>query len=287
MLRELPPHARRHCENRKTCRNFSFHVRSLHDVWLQTLFLARPACGFAAWLSRGMPRDIRPKTSLAGSLRSHGRSWNVRCSCRGVESRFIGPRTQRRESMFGKKLAVLFTIAIAGAVLAAPPSSGKVDTAEKAEKVGDALTTLHAVSQWSSKLSEMADKHAKSDLVKDYAREIASANAEKDAKLMAVAQKHSIEIGSLDPQTEEGKSLRDRIKAETVLLGSLDGDAFDKEYMTLVTNTQQSVIHYLETHKAQANDPDVKALMGDLATVVRNRLKTAQDIMTKIYGDQL
>ncbi len=181
----------------------------------------------------------------------------------------------------------LFITAITGAAFAKPPASGRVDTAEKAGKLGEALTVLHAVGQWSIDLSKMADKRAKSDLVKDYAREMATANADKDAKLMGIAQKHGIEVAPLDPQTEEGKSLLDRIKAETALLGSLEGDAFDKEYMSLVTNTQQSVIHFLEAHKAAAKDQDVKQLMGDLTTTVQNRLKTAQDIMAKVYGDRI
>ena len=180
----------------------------------------------------------------------------------------------------------LFVTANAGAAFAAPPASGQVDTAE-AGNLGEALTVLHAVSQWSIDLSKMADERAKSDLVKDYARTMATANADKNAKLMSIAQKNGIEVAPLDPKTEEGKSLLDRIKAETQLLGSLKGDAFDKEYMTLVTNTQQSVSHFLETHKAAAKDPAVKQFMGDMKTTVQNRLKTAQDIMAKVYGTSI
>ena len=77
------------------------------------------------------------------------------------------------------------------------------------------------------------------------------------------------------------------MKAETVLLGSLEGDAFDKEYMTLVTNTQQSVIHVLQTSKASATDPEVKQFLGDTQTTVQNRLKTAQDILAKVYGNKV
>jgi predicted outer membrane protein len=173
----------------------------------------------------------------------------------------------------------LFATAITGAAFAAPP--------EKAGDLGEVLTVLHAVGQWSIDLSKMADTKAKSDLVKGYARDVATKNADKDAKLMAMAQKHGIEVAPLDPQTEEGKSLLARIKGETALLSSLEGDAFDKEYMTLVTNTQQSVIHFLEAHKAAAKDPDVKSLLGDLTTTVQGRLKVAQDIMAKVYGNRI
>ena len=74
-----------------------------------------------------------------------------------------------------------------------PPSLGKADTAETGN-LGEALTVLHAVSQWSIDLSKMADERAKSDLVKNYAREMATANAETDAKLMEIAKKNGIEV---------------------------------------------------------------------------------------------
>jgi predicted outer membrane protein len=199
--------------------------------------------------------------------------------------------------MFRKRHAAVFipvfTIAITGAAFASDPvpgagsGSGRPDTSEKAANRGEPLVVLHAVGQWAINLSDMADKKAKSDQVKNYAREVAAANANTDAKIQRIAKEKGIDIGPLDPQTEEGKSMLDRMRAETVLLGSLEGDAFDKEYMTLVTNTQQSVIHFLDTKKASAKDPEVKQLLGEMTTTVQNRLGTAQDIMAKIYGDKI
>jgi putative membrane protein len=180
----------------------------------------------------------------------------------------------------------LFVVANTGAASASPPAPGKTDAAETGN-LGEVLTVLHAVGQWSIDLSKMADERAKSDLVKNYAREMATANADTDAKLMEIAKKNGIEVAALDPKTEEGKSLLDRIKAETLLLSSLKGDAFDKEYMTLVTNTQQSVSHFLESHKAAAKDPAVKRVMGDMTSTLQKRLKTAQDILAKVYGDSI
>jgi predicted outer membrane protein len=177
----------------------------------------------------------------------------------------------------------LFVMATTGAAFAKAPA----DTSDKAGRVGDPLTVLHAVAQWSVELSKMADRRAKSELVKNYAREMAAANADKDAKLMSIAQKNGVQVAPLDPQTEEGKSLLDRMKAEKTLLTSVEGDAFDKEYMTLVTNTQQSVIRFLEKHKAAAKDQAVKQVMDDMTMGVQNRLKTAQDILAKVYGDSI
>ncbi|HEY0869206.1 MAG TPA: DUF4142 domain-containing protein [Acidothermaceae bacterium] len=153
--------------------------------------------------------------------------------------------------------------------------------------LGDSLSDLHAVSQWAVKLSEMADKRAKSELVKSYAQTVATTNPTLDAKLVSVAKSQGIDITPPEPQTEERRSLNERMKAETTLLGSLEGDAFDKEYMTLVTNTQQSVLNLLKASKSSATDPEVKKLISELTTTIQTRLKTAQDVMSKVYGHQI
>ena len=186
--------------------------------------------------------------------------------------------------MFRKIFApVLISMFVSGAALAVPPpTADQPNVNEQASKLSDSFSVLHAVGRWSISLSEMADKRAKSDLVKDYA-----ANTTTDQKLVGVAQKHKLDIAPINTQTEEGKSLADRMKAETVLLGSLQGDAFDKEYMTLVTNTQQSVIRVLEAKRAMATDPEVKQVLGDMAVNVRDRLQIAQDIMAKVYADSV
>ncbi len=190
--------------------------------------------------------------------------------------------------MFRKTLAAMFVpVLIAGATLAGTPAFAETGTPNKAETLNRPFSVLHSVSDYAVKVSAMADKRAKSDLVKAYAREMASANADLDAKLQRVARTRGITVAPLDPQTEAGKSQLDRFKAETVLLGSLEGDAWDKEYMTLVTNTQQSVLHFLQARKASTNDPEVKQLFDELLTKVQGRLTRAQEIMVKIYGDEV
>jgi len=182
------------------------------------------------------------------------------------------------------RLASVFiplVVASAGAAFAAAPASGA------APELSQSLSELHEVSQWSVALSEMADARAKSDLVKNYARSIVNANPGLDAKIVAVAQKKGVDVAAPDTQTDEGKSVSERMKAEAAFLGTLQGDAFDKEYMTLVTNTQQSVLNLLKANKASAKEPEVKQLMGELTTTIQGRLKTAQEIMSKVYGNQI
>jgi len=185
-----------------------------------------------------------------------------------------------------KKLAVVF-MPFCFAAVALVGNSAEVSGAGDEPYLERALSVLHAVNQAAIKVSDLADKRAKSDLVKAYARTVSSGNAKFDAKLMLIAQTQGIKVLPLDPQTEAAKSLIDRLQAEAVMLGSLEGDAFDKQYMTLVTNTQQSVINLANARIATVTDPEVKAFFTDLRTIVENRLATAQDILVKVYGNDI
>ena len=166
-------------------------------------------------------------------------------------------------------------------------NSAEVSRAADGPNLERGLSILHAANQAAIKVSDLADTRAKSALVKEYARSVSSSNAKFDAKLMLIAQKQGIKVLPLDPQTEAGKSLIARLQAEAVMLGSLEGDAFDKAYMTLVTNTQQSIINLTSARIATATDPEVIAFFTDLKTIIENRLATAQDIMAKVYGNDI
>ena len=114
-----------------------------------------------------------------------------------------------RKSLASMFMSLFVTGAITGAAFAGPPASDHADTPEKGAKLSEALSVLHAASQWSINLSEMADKRAKSDLVKNYAHGVATSNATVETKLQSIAQKDGVEIAPLNPQTEEGQE-RDR-----------------------------------------------------------------------------
>jgi len=188
--------------------------------------------------------------------------------------------------MLSKRLAgVLMPFCFAAAVLVG--NSAEVSAAGDRPNLERAFSALHAASQAAIKVSGLAEKRAKSDLVKAYARTVSSGNAKFDAKLLLIAQRQGIKVLPLDPQTEAAKSLIDRLQAEAVMLGSLEGDAFDKQYMTLVTNTQQSIVNLANARIASVSDPEVKAFFTDLKTIVENRLATAQDILAKVYGNDV
>ena len=183
--------------------------------------------------------------------------------------------------------AVLIPLLMTGTEVAFAGTPAPGGASAEQSQLGESFAALHAVSQWAVTLSEMADKRAKSDLVKSYAQTVATANPTLDAKLVAVSKSQGLDITPPEPQTEESKSLSERMKAESTLLSSLTGDAFDKEYMTLVTNTQQSVLNLLKASKGSAKDPEVKHLIGEMTTTIQTRLKTAQDVMSKVYGHQI
>ncbi len=156
MTRELPSHAGHHCENGQTCCNLPFHDELPSS--LEALVVPSHAALISAE-SVGSRRVARERTLHDGEeeIAAHP-----------------GREPKKERIMLRKRLAAMFMSALrhrTGAAFAAPPSLGSGRHRRKAAKLSEAFSVLHAVSQWSINLSEMADKRAKSDLVKDYARD--------------------------------------------------------------------------------------------------------------------
>lgn len=193
--------------------------------------------------------------------------------------------------MLIKKLAVIgIPLFISGAALAGSPSPAQTGQAESSEvdaTLSQSFSRLHALVQGAINVSELAVENAGSELVKQYARSVASGNVELDQKIQSLAAEYSVEIVALDPQTEVGKSLLARLEAEKVMLSSLKGDAFDKMYMTLVTNAQQSILKFAEVRIATATNERVREFFTNLKTLISGRNTIAQGILEKVYGDDL
>lgn len=198
--------------------------------------------------------------------------------------------------MLLKKIAVIgiplffSAAALAGTETPGQPSqeqAGQEQSSEVNAKLSRSLSALHALVQNSIEVSEMAAQNASSELVKQYASSILSGNAALDEKLREIAAENSVEIVALDPQTEIGKSLVERLEAEKTMLSTLKGDAFDKEYMVLVTNAQQSVIKFADVRIKISKNERVKEFFTNLKTLVEGRNTIAQGILEKLYGDDL
>jgi predicted outer membrane protein len=169
----------------------------------------------------------------------------------------------------------------------AQESQSEAESSQIDEALSKSFSVLHAAVEGAINVSNLAAENAKSELVKEYASTVASGNAALLEKIKAIAAENSVTIVALDPQTEAGKSLIDRLEAEKAMLASLKGDAFDKLYMTLVTNAQQSVLKFAEVRIATATNERVKEFFTNLRTLVSGRNTIAQGIMEKVYGDDL
>jgi predicted outer membrane protein len=181
----------------------------------------------------------------------------------------------------------LSTAAIAGIQSGAESSQSEAESSQVEDQLSRSFSVLNAAVQGAINVSNLAAENASSELVKEYARSVASGNAELLERLREIAAENSVAIVAVDPQTEAGKSLIARLEAEKTMLSTLKGDAFDKEYMTLVTNAQQSVIKFAEVRIATAKSERVKEFFTNLKTLATGRNTIAQGILEKVYGDEL
>ena len=119
-----------------------------------------------------------------------------------------------------------------------------------------------------------------------YARTITNANPKLDAKIESVAQKKGIDVAPLNPQTEEGKSLSERMKAKRCCSALSRGMPSTRSTMTLVTNTQQAP-QFPEGKQRVGEGSGGQATHRRIDDHGPSRVKTAQDIMLKIYGNRI
>ena len=75
-----------------------------------------------------------------------------------------------------------------------------------------------------------------------------------------------------------------------LLVGGAMAQKIDKADADLLQDIARANIAEIETGKLAAQktkDPAVKQYMADMKTTVDKRLKTAQDILAKVYGDSI
>jgi predicted outer membrane protein len=201
----------------------------------------------------------------------------------------------KEDLMFHKISAIFIALTFAGTVLATDVQpldygfdheQGQTQQVSKA-KLSRVFSLLHAVHQACEKVSAMAQERAGNEEVKAFAQAMGTQHSRSDSRLLVIAKKFDIEIKELDPTTPEGKSVMDRIEAEAKLLGSLEGDAWDKAYLGLTRVAQTRVIRFLQKKQRVVAQPEVKAFIGDAVTAIRNNRNTARALDRKICEDSL
>jgi len=163
------------------------------------------------------------------------------------------------------------------------PERGQI-SANESDRLSGFFSVLHHFNQLNQQVGEMAQSHSESEPVRAYALNMVKEHAQSDAKLLLAAEKFSIAIRDIDPNSEMGQTLTSRETAQMELLKSLKGNAWDQEFLTRIINCQSNTIRLLEKHSKNATSPEMKSFFGDLIVVVTSNREVAQKLLEEIGG---
>lgn len=118
--------------------------------------------------------------------------------------------------------------------------------------------------------ANLALKQSNNDQVKTFAQKMIDDHTQAHKELEQIAQAKGVTLPT-EPDREH--------KAEMKKLSALEGEKFDKRYMS-----KDGIKEHRETHRmvsraqTRATDPDLKALAAKMEPIVADHLKMAQDM---------
>jgi putative membrane protein len=121
--------------------------------------------------------------------------------------------------------------------------------------------------------SELAEKHAASDKVKAFARQVVKDHKEMEDKLAKVAADHKLGVVA---GTE--KEVKDEVKR----LSNLQGPAFDKAYMQRMIDDHESAIQMCELQSKSGKDAKLNDFAKGALPKMRDHLKEAKSIASEL-----
>jgi len=117
-------------------------------------------------------------------------------------------------------------------------------------------------------LGKLAVQNAASDQVKKFGQKMVDDHSKKNDELKALAASKNVVLPSeLDAQDKE---MRDKMAATK-------GEAFDREYMTMMVAGHRRVVDSFRAEAASGQDADLKAWVAKTLPDVEEHLKLAQD----------
>jgi putative membrane protein len=117
-------------------------------------------------------------------------------------------------------------------------------------------------------LGKVAVQNASSDQVKKFGQKMVADHSKANDELKALAGSKNVVLpGDVDAQD---KAMRDKLAA-------MKGEAFDREYMSMMVGGHGRVVDSFRAQAQSGDDPDLKAWVNKMLPTIEEHLKLAQD----------
>ena len=199
--------------------------------------------------------------------------------------------------------------AVAGVVLIALPAYPQARQSNRDERI---VSFIHQANLQEIEAGKLATAKSSSQSVKDFANQIVTDHQAADERVRSYAGAHDIDLDTLQrrlaKRNEDRLELERRAKAVGTATGewawtwenairskntddqtletlrTLEGPAFDREFVRAMVDGHQKVIDRLTDVRDRSIDPDLRKLIDDLLPSLKRHLETAQalqDVVSK------
>jgi putative membrane protein len=153
-------------------------------------------------------------------------------------------------------------------------AAGKSDSAGKSSKADQRMMKDIAQANIAEiETGKLAQEKASKDEVKQFGKTMVDDHTKALSELQEIASKKGVEL----PTEPDAKH-----KATATALKALNGENFDKQYMSMAGLSDHKKTHeMLQKVQRNATDPDLKAYAAKTLPVVHGHLTTAQGITGK------
>lgn len=158
--------------------------------------------------------------------------------------------------------------AAGGAALAADAAPAFTD--------GQLVAALHRVNRMEIDAARMAQKNAAGKPVKRFARMLARDHRRADRDLGSYARDRHLGLAATLPAGMTGELTAARTRLSN--LQALHGSVFDEDFANLMVRDHQRAITLVRRGRAQASDPRLKTMLGQLARQAREHERAAASL---------
>jgi putative membrane protein len=169
--------------------------------------------------------------------------------------------------------ASLFAAATARAGDEKKPALGEAEV--------QAMAKLHHANTMEIDMGKLGGERAKAPEVKRYAQLMVRDHKKADDKLMALAKKSGVTLSAPTPKNDAEKKEMEEQMATMTRLKTLEGEAFDREYMAAMVKDHAAALKLISETRPQAKDPGLLGFLKATEPVIKKHHAAAEKLAGK------
>jgi len=145
----------------------------------------------------------------------------------------------------------------------------------------EVLGTLHQANQNEIQAGKLAQQMGQSAATKDYGTMLVNEHTLADQKVTAYAAGKDLPLDRSDKvqqQADQGRQMLDK-------LHTVEGGAFDRAFASMMIDAHEQALTLVNTAHGKVSDPELKALLGELAPSLKKHLQHARALATAAQGN--